>query len=213
MGLFSKKACSFCNKPLGLLDSALSTKLADGNILGNCCSHLTSHYAYCLPLTSKTKEQVLEHMNEVQIMRNRIANEFEVTDVITDYKDPNKIIASIDRNRGLWITSQEKNELFSIDHISRFAMDIDYTSSDDNLIPRAPYTPPRADMHAPFRNKNMCGLSIWIYVEKHPYNIKCPISLKICDKGPDMHQSYPSYFDEVYTHGAKCIELFESLMK
>ena len=65
MGLFSKKVCSFCNKPLGMLDSALSTKLADGHILGNCCSKLVSHYAYCIPLTSLTKDQVLEHINQL----------------------------------------------------------------------------------------------------------------------------------------------------
>ena len=212
MGLFSKKVCSFCNKPLGMLDSVLSTKLADGHILGNCCSKLVSHYAYCIPLTSLTKDQVLEHMNEVQIMRNKIATEFEVTDVITEYKNPSNILVSIDRNRRLWIPAEEKDELFSIDHITRFDADLDYSSKEDNVFPRAPYTPPRADLPEPFRKRDMRAMDLWIYVENHPYKIGAPIVLKIVKHGPEPHQSYEAYYDEVYGYAAKCIELFESLM-
>ena len=217
MGLFSKNTCAFCGKELGFLSTALSAyKLADGQYLcsgcyGEKCSSLVSYNW----IVTRNKAQILEHMEEMKAKKNRIENEFDVTDVITDYKKTSKILASFDRNRRIWTSSDYsyRKELFSIDDISRIEVDIHYNYNETKIIPRKDYIPPRPDMPKPDRDGYMNGMTLNVYIENHPYSVIAPVKLDICRESPDLFQTYEAYYNAVYTHGAKCLELLESLMK
>lgn len=222
MGLFAKKICFYCNKKLGLLDSALlSWKLADGEYLcsdcyGDNCGGTLAGYDF---IKSKTKAQILEHMEDVKKVKDMIVNEFQATDVITEHGDPSKVLVSIDRNHRWWIIHKYPNDLLSFDQIGEITVKLDENPpSDDAELPAfikdkfmKSYIPPRPDMPEPTKDWYMHGMILSVSILNHPYDAKYPVEIKICNHGAKLTQSRFDYYDEVYGYGVKCLEIFESL--
>lgn len=222
MGLFTKKICFHCNKPMGLLDSTLlSWKLADGAYLcsdcyvDNCGGTLASSDF----IKSLTKAQMLEHMEDVKKVKATIANEFQATEVITEHGDSSKVLVSIDRNHRWWIINKYPNDLLSFDQIGEITVKLveDPPSDDSALISfvkdkvMKSYVPPRPDMPEPTKDYYMHGMILSVSILNHAYGAKYPEDIKICDHGAKLGQSRFDYYDEVYGHGVKCLEIFESL--